>query len=67
MVFLIIFINSLPVLGVPQCVFSVDSSAIQHESMNNSQATQSEHWDTQKKIQEWASGQYITSQPANAG
>ena len=38
------FINSLQL--VPQCVFQ----CFQHESRNNSQATQSEHWDTQKKI-----------------
>ena len=48
--FLDFVINSLPVLGVPQCVFPVDSSAIQHESMNNSQAAQSEHCHTQNKI-----------------
>ena len=67
MIFITFRYQLFPVLGSPRMFFPVDSRAIQHESMNNSQATQSEHWDTQKKIQEWASGQYITSQPANAG
>ena len=47
--FLIFVINSLPVLGVSECIFPVDSRAIQHESMNIYQVIQTDHCDIEKK------------------